>query len=70
MAMVPETPLVREIKDALRRCKSVAEVNLTADHYRPQVKAMEKNRDHRVFAIQISNLKQISIKRILNDERR
>ena len=53
---------VTKIKDALRACKNVAEVNAIAKQFRPEVEAMKKDPQLRVFAIHISNLKTYMIR--------
>ena len=44
------------ILNALRRCKTVADVNDTVRHYRTAVFAMDADPDLRVRAIHIKNL--------------
>lgn len=52
---------VTKIKDAIRACRTVADVHAIADHYRPQVAALKASQETRVFAHQISNLKSYMI---------
>lgn len=62
-----EPERVAEIKNALRSCKRIVDVNTTADHYRAEVQAMHKDPKTRVFALQIVNLKFFMIRCVLND---
>lgn len=65
------TPLVEEIKDALRACRKVPEVNACVLHYAADVAALEAfpDRDLRTMAIQIKNLAAWKRREIIRGER-
>jgi len=54
----PDDFIVDEIKDALRRCERVMDVNACARHYAVDVSRLQRAKDpeKRVMAIQIKNL--------------
>lgn len=58
MQAEPDDFIVDEIKDALRRCARVMDVNACARHYALDVAKLQraKDPDKRVMAIQIKNL--------------
>lgn len=59
------------IKEALRRCQSVAEVNATARHFREDVADLDrKGGDDRTQAIQIRNLAAWKRQTLLIEEAR
>lgn len=65
------TPKVEEIKDALRNCTKVPEVNSCARHYAQDVAALsgDPDPDLRVMAIQIRNLAAWKRQEILKRDR-
>ena len=63
------TPKVEEIKEALRACTKVPEVNSCALHYAAEVAAMEADPEMRVMAIQIKNLAAWRRRQILESEK-
>lgn len=62
-----EPDRVTEIKNALRSCKRIVDVNSVADQYREEVKAMHDDPKTRVFALQIINMKFWMIRCVLKD---
>ncbi len=65
------TPKVEEIKDALRNCTKVPEVNSCARHYAQDVAALagDPDPDLRVMALQIRNLAELKRQEILKREK-
>lgn len=54
-----EPEISRKIKQALRDCESARDVQKVAEKYRPNVEVLKRVKETRVFAIHISNLKEL-----------